>query len=102
MLARQQAVLVTGAGGGIGLTLCTAFREAGYFTIGSDLTGRDNDCNCDHFIDADLGQLVADAGRAKEFAKHRLTELDGYTNVTQIEKSLKLAKMAQERQKDRE
>jgi tetratricopeptide (TPR) repeat protein len=40
--------------------------------------------------------------KAMEFAKHSLTEIDGYSNVAKIEKSLKFAKMALKRQKDRE
>ena len=40
--------------------------------------------------------------KAMEFAKHSLTEIDGYSNVAKIEKSLIFAKMALERQKDRE
>jgi tetratricopeptide (TPR) repeat protein len=40
--------------------------------------------------------------KAMEFAKHSLTEIDGYSNVAKIEKSLQFAKMALKRQKDRE
>ena len=40
--------------------------------------------------------------KAMEFSKHSLTEIDGYSNVAEIEKSLKFAKMALKRQKDRE
>jgi len=76
-MAGQQAVLVTGACGGIGQSLCVAFRSAGYFTIASDLTGHVGDCECDHYIPADLGQLVADAGQAREFTRQVKAALSG-------------------------
>ncbi len=52
------AVLITGAGGGIGVALCLAFRAAGYRVIATDGTRRD--CECDGFVVLDLAQLVND------------------------------------------
>ena len=53
--------------------------------------------NCGRYEEA-INHLT----KAMEFAKHSLTEIDGYSNVAKIEKSLKFAKMALKRQKDRE
>lgn len=52
------AVLITGAGGGIGVALCQAFRAAGYRVIATDDARRD--CECDGFVALDLAQLVND------------------------------------------
>jgi len=68
MNAVQQAVLVTGACGGIGQSLCARFRSAGYYTIATDVVEHSAGCNCDHYVQANLRQLVADAGLAEEFA----------------------------------
>jgi len=73
----QQAILITGAGGGIGQSLCTAFRNAGYFIIATDVTDHDNGCDCDHYIQAALGQLVANAGVAQEFSRQVNAVLSG-------------------------
>jgi NAD(P)-dependent dehydrogenase (short-subunit alcohol dehydrogenase family) len=48
--------LITGAGGGIGMALCTAFRKAGYRVIGCDR--RDASVDADLFVRFDLRSLV--------------------------------------------
>lgn len=54
----SQAVLITGANGGIGQALCRTFKEAGYLVLASDrVTGS---CVCDIFIQADLEILCSD------------------------------------------
>lgn len=60
------AVLITGAGGGIGTALCSAFRAAGYRVIATDSAARD--CDCDEFVVLDLAALVADESRRMVFA----------------------------------
>lgn len=53
-----QAVLITGANGGIGQALCHTFKEADYFVIASDRVA--GDCVYDAFIQADLDFFCKD------------------------------------------
>jgi NAD(P)-dependent dehydrogenase (short-subunit alcohol dehydrogenase family) len=53
-----QAVLITGACGGIGQALCRTFKDAGFFVIASDRVS--DGCSCDAFIEADLANLLSD------------------------------------------
>jgi NAD(P)-dependent dehydrogenase (short-subunit alcohol dehydrogenase family) len=54
----KNTVLITGANGGIGQSLCKEFSDAGYFVIGTDMY--EQECDCDKYILADLKQLVQD------------------------------------------
>lgn len=67
MTDKQPAVLITGACGGIGQALCSAFRKAGYFTLATDTMVEANACDCDSYIRADLGELVTDESLASRF-----------------------------------
>ena len=53
----KPAVLITGALGGIGQSLCGEFRSEGYFVIGTDL--REGECDCDAFINVDIQSLCS-------------------------------------------
>ncbi len=48
----QKSVLITGALGGIGQSLCEVFKSAGYWVIGSDK--KLGQCSCDYFLPIDL------------------------------------------------
>jgi NAD(P)-dependent dehydrogenase (short-subunit alcohol dehydrogenase family) len=66
MSGSVEAVLITGAGGGIGTALCRAFRAAGYRVIATDAAPCE--CECDEFIALDLALLVADQTRRAAFS----------------------------------
>ncbi|HEY8899174.1 MAG TPA: SDR family oxidoreductase [Chthoniobacterales bacterium] len=51
----QRTALITGALGGIGISLCEEFRRAGYFVIATDR--KDGDCACDEFLNIDVRDL---------------------------------------------
>jgi NAD(P)-dependent dehydrogenase (short-subunit alcohol dehydrogenase family) len=53
--SRRRTALVTGALGGIGQALCSVFRSAGYFVIGTDR--REGVCDCDLFIRRDILEI---------------------------------------------
>lgn len=55
MTNTSKAVLITGALGGIGKALCTEFRKAGYFVIGTDL--KQGDADCDVLVNLDVQDL---------------------------------------------
>ena len=61
-----KTVLITGANGGIGNALCSSFKNAGYFVIA---TGRPKiaNCDCDHYIQADLSDLVDNSDLLDQF-----------------------------------
>lgn len=91
MTDKQPAVLITGACGGIGRALCNAFREAGYFTIATDMMAEGNVCDCDSYIRADLGEMVADESLGGSFVTKvnaALTgkELKGLINNAAVQK----------------
>lgn len=65
MSAAPGAVLVTGAGGGIGVALCAAFKSAGYRVIATD--GAPRECACDGFVACDLARLVCDDAEREVF-----------------------------------
>lgn len=52
-----RSAVITGATGGIGAALCTAFRRDGYRVIGCDV--RDGQPDCDAFVRFDLRALTA-------------------------------------------
>jgi NAD(P)-dependent dehydrogenase (short-subunit alcohol dehydrogenase family) len=52
----NQAVVITGAAGGIGQALCQLFKEQGYVVIASDLVETEG-LACDAFVQADLQTL---------------------------------------------
>lgn len=62
----RDAVLVSGAGGGIGTALCSAFRAAGYRVIATDSAKRD--CDCDEFVALDLANFANDEHERRRFS----------------------------------
>lgn len=71
----MNAVLVTGATGGIGQALCAAFRDAGYRVLATDSDARP--CACDAFLPLDLARLADDVAAGEGFAAAVRTALDG-------------------------
>lgn len=67
MESRTRAVLITGAAGGIGRSLCEAFTEAGYYVVATDRSSGRVACN--HFIRRDLLKLVMQRGVAVDFRR---------------------------------
>ena len=53
----RNAVLVTGALGGIGQAMCSEFQAAGYFVIATDR--QDGECACDAFLRVDIQELCS-------------------------------------------
>jgi NAD(P)-dependent dehydrogenase (short-subunit alcohol dehydrogenase family) len=53
----MKTALITGALGGIGQALCSEFRKAGYFVIGTDRRG--GECECDAFLNIDIRELYS-------------------------------------------
>lgn len=51
--------VITGATGGIGCALVAAFRESGYYVIGTDRSDSKKDSKCHNYIQADLGKIVS-------------------------------------------
>lgn len=77
MSGAQEAVLVTGAGGGIGTALCSAFRAAGYRVIATDSALRE--CDCDEFVVLELARFVGDEDTRRGFRRAVETALAGAT-----------------------
>jgi NAD(P)-dependent dehydrogenase (short-subunit alcohol dehydrogenase family) len=67
----MRAAVITGSRGGIGTALCRVFRDAGYRTVGLDLSA--DGSGCDAFVQADLERLCADEAFRSEVGE-RLTE----------------------------
>ena len=91
MTDKQSAVLITGACGGIGMALCTSFRKAGYFTVATDVVVEGDACDCDFYIRADLGEMVANVSLSGRFVTEvnaALTgrELKGLINNAAVQK----------------
>ena len=61
-----KTVLITGANGGIGNALCSSFKNAGYYVIGTDRS-KSAKCECDHYISADLYNLANDVTQLNNF-----------------------------------
>lgn len=71
--------VITGASGDIGKALCSVFKDAGYYVIGSDV--RESDAFCDKFIELDLQRLSNDAAY-RETSLKMLKELIKDTGLT--------------------
>jgi NAD(P)-dependent dehydrogenase (short-subunit alcohol dehydrogenase family) len=63
----RRTALITGALGGIGVSLCEEFRRAGYFVIATDR--KDGDCACDEFLNVDVRDLYR-----SEATRHRVRD----------------------------
>ena len=55
MSKKEKAILITGASGGIGSSICKTFYDDGYFVIATDI--EDNDVFSDKFLSLDLLNL---------------------------------------------
>ncbi len=75
MTATPDGVLITGAGGGIGVALCAAFSSAGYRVIATDSETRD--CDCHGFVTLDLARLADDESVREVFRRETETALAG-------------------------
>lgn len=54
----RTAALITGANGGIGRALCSAFRDAGHFVVATDLQSAAVDLACHEYVCCDLRQAA--------------------------------------------
>jgi NAD(P)-dependent dehydrogenase (short-subunit alcohol dehydrogenase family) len=72
----MRSVLITGASGGIGEALCTAFRGAGWRVVATDFR-RPAPPSADAFIDADLEKLALDDGALAAFKAQVQHALNG-------------------------
>lgn len=57
----MRSVLITGAGGGIGVALCREFTQAGYRVIATDIMAGAPKLMCDVYISIDLDKMCRDA-----------------------------------------
>ncbi len=69
----MQVALITGAAGGIGVALCSAFRARGYRTIGLDIPHAVVDC--DAFLEIDLETFCADEHYRHDATSRLLAEV---------------------------
>lgn len=68
----QRHAVVTGAAGGIGRAIVSAFHEAGYAVIATDVVARPADLDCSIYLQSDLESTVSDEAYAeKVFASIR-------------------------------
>lgn len=65
---QKRTAFITGISGGIGVAIGHAFRDAGYFVIGTALTQPPKGC-CDHFIKVDVVDLTRDEASLLAFKK---------------------------------
>lgn len=65
----QNSVIITGAAGGIGSSLCTLFRDAGWFVIATSRKQPEDTSNYDAFIAADLNDIATSEKAADEFVE---------------------------------
>lgn len=57
----MRSVLITGAGGGIGVALCREFTRAGYRVIATDVMADAPKLMCDTYVSIDLDKMCRDA-----------------------------------------
>lgn len=80
MHKNEKIALITGAKGGIGTSLCSAFRSAGYFVVGTDRL-QEGDADCDRFICADIAKICKDVAALQRF-RDEVMELAHGTGLT--------------------
>ena len=67
MTTQKNAVLITGARGGIGMALCSVFQRSGYYVLATDLIEQAGDCECDFYVQADLSVIVREEEKDRYF-----------------------------------
>jgi NAD(P)-dependent dehydrogenase (short-subunit alcohol dehydrogenase family) len=72
----NKAVIVTGACGGIGSSLTHAFKDAGYFVVGTDLKEKTPQVYSDAFLQIDLQKIWVDSNYSEQIFS-KLFELVG-------------------------
>lgn len=78
----MKCVLVTGAAGGIGNAMVRAFKQGGYYVIGSDRAG--NEVECDAFLPCDLAEIAVDEAAGESFAASLNDALHGRPLATLV------------------
>lgn len=74
----QRTALITGALGGIGVSLCEEFRRAGYYVIATDR--QEGTCTCDHFMRVDVRDLYR-SEEIRERVRKEVSELIAATGL---------------------
>jgi NAD(P)-dependent dehydrogenase (short-subunit alcohol dehydrogenase family) len=77
MTTPKNAVLITGARGGIGMALCSVFRRSGYYVLATDLIQQAVDCECDFYIRADLSAMVREEETRHQFLENISESISG-------------------------
>ncbi|WP_140909342.1 SDR family NAD(P)-dependent oxidoreductase [Cognatiluteimonas lumbrici] len=62
----MEAIIITGAAGGIGRELVRVLREGGYAAIAVDRVARPEGMECDGYVQCDIRRTVEDASYAEE------------------------------------
>jgi len=83
-MSKQKTCLITGATGGIGQTLCAAYRANGWHVIASGRADHPKELDCDVYVKTDLAALATDENAGLEFAKNVRTALSGKTLTSVI------------------
>ena len=73
-----QAVVITGAAGGIGQSLVKRFQAAGYWVIGLDLGHKLADIPCEAAVAGDLEKLCWDAAYGSDLIQRIIQHLGGH------------------------
>lgn len=79
----KQAVIITGASGGIGKVLCSEFTKAGYHVIASDFTDECQLSEIDSWVGIDLDRLCCESNYRQKMVE-RLCEAAGSYNISSI------------------
>ena len=85
----NQTILITGALGGIGQTLCQTFQEHGWTVVGMDIRAQGDMPHCDISLDTDLHQFCEDADyRTEQLQRIReqVTRLDVLINNAAVQR----------------
>jgi NAD(P)-dependent dehydrogenase (short-subunit alcohol dehydrogenase family) len=75
MKQTQDAILITGANGGIGKALCKLFHKSGYYVLATDAMPTQQ-VICDYYIQTDLKQLVAEEKEQDKFKQKIIDSLN--------------------------
>ena len=77
MTTPKNAVMITGARGGIGMALCAVFRRSGYYVLATDLIQQAGDCDCNYYVQADLLEIVRDEATRHQFLEYVSESISG-------------------------